>query len=145
MWREGQGEAPCGGCTHALADAFRMCPQQGTPGASAPVPSTPTPPTPHPHPRPPDRQSLERALSEDAESGGKPIPQIMYDVFNDRYNNPRVGIALQIIPIGCVFFCLVATTTYVSRCAPARRGAARGLACRAPLLSEGGALLGSAA
>jgi hypothetical protein len=69
---------------------------------------------PHTHALPP-AQSIDRALSEDSESGGKPIPQILYDVFNDRYGNPRVGVALQIIPIVCVFFCLVATTTYVAR------------------------------
>ncbi|GBF99453.1 amino-acid permease [Raphidocelis subcapitata] len=60
-------------------------------------------------------KSITRALNEDSEAGGSPIPQILYDVFTDRYNNPRIGIALQIIPLGGVFFCLVATTTYVTR------------------------------
>jgi len=64
---------------------------------------------------PPPPQSIDRVLSEDSPSGGNPISQIMYDVFNDRFNNPTIGVALQIIPIGGVFFCLIATTTYVAR------------------------------
>ncbi len=42
-------------------------------------------------------------------------PPVPPQVFNDRFGNPKIGIALQIIPIGCVFFCLIATTTYVAR------------------------------
>ncbi|KAI8472838.1 MAG: amino acid/polyamine transporter I [Monoraphidium minutum] len=60
-------------------------------------------------------KSLDHVLDENNESGGDPIPQILYDVFKDRFNNPAAGIALQIIPILAVFFCLVATTTYVTR------------------------------
>ena len=69
-------------------------------------------PSAHTHPSP---QSSARALSEDAESGGSPVPQILYDAFKARFGSGRVGVALQIIPIGGVFFCLVATTTYVAR------------------------------
>lgn len=58
---------------------------------------------------------VDHVLDEGNESGGDPIPQILYDVFNDRYGNPAAGVALQIIPILGVFFCLVATTTYVTR------------------------------
>jgi hypothetical protein len=59
----------------------------------------------------------------------------MYDAFNDRFNNPAAGIALQIIPIAASFFCLVATTTYVSRCA-AQRHATHHYRCRGPCLGE---------
>lgn len=60
-------------------------------------------------------KDLAWVMSEDNQSGGDPIPQILYDAFNDRFNNPGVGVALQIIPIIAVFTCLVATTTYVTR------------------------------
>jgi hypothetical protein len=44
-----------------------------------------------------------------------PVPQILYDVFNARTGNPVPGIGLQIILILGVFFCLMATYTYVAR------------------------------
>ena len=53
-------------------------------------------------------------LSEDNISGGNPLAQILYDVFNAR-GMPGVGVALLIIPILGIFFCTLATMTYVSR------------------------------
>lgn len=55
-------------------------------------------------------QSFENAVASD-----DPVPQILYDVFNARTGNPVPGIGLQIILILGVFFCLMATYTYVAR------------------------------
>lgn len=72
---------------------------------------TTIPSTPSPHLLPGTcLQSFENAVASD-----DPVPQILYDVFNARTGNPVPGIGLQIILILGVFFCLMATYTYVAR------------------------------
>jgi choline transport protein len=59
--------------------------------------------------------SIESILSEDAASGGNPVAQILYDVSVQRFGSPQVGIGLLVVVLLGVFFCCVATMTYVSR------------------------------
>jgi hypothetical protein len=54
-------------------------------------------------------------LSEDSASGGNPVAQIMYDAAMQRFGTPHVGVGLMAVIIVGVFFCNVATMTYVSR------------------------------
>lgn len=56
-------------------------------------------------------QSSARALAEDGEAKGNAVAQILHDAFLARFGSARAGVALQAVPIGGVFFCLVATTT----------------------------------
>jgi hypothetical protein len=56
-------------------------------------------------------------LDENSEAGGNAVAQILYDAANQRFGNPSVGVGLLVIIIMGVFFCCVATMTYVSRCA----------------------------
>lgn len=43
------------------------------------------------------------------------MAQIMYDAAQQRFGTPAAGVGLMVIIILGVFFCLVATMTYVSR------------------------------
>lgn len=60
-------------------------------------------------------QSIESVLSEDSAAGGNPVAQILYDASVQRFGTPQVGIALMVVVLLGVFFCNVATLTYVSR------------------------------
>jgi hypothetical protein len=62
-----------------------------------------------------NKQSIDTVLSEDAASGGNPVAQIMYDAAMQRFGTPHVGVGLMAVIILGVFFCNVATMTYVSR------------------------------
>jgi hypothetical protein len=62
-----------------------------------------------------NQQSIDAVLSEDAASGGNPVAQIMYDAAMQRFDTPHVGVGLMAVIILGVFFCNVATMTYVSR------------------------------
>ena len=53
-------------------------------------------------------------MDPESEAGGDPVPQIIYDAFSSKFG-PPAGVAMQIIPILGVFFCMVATHTYVAR------------------------------
>lgn len=59
--------------------------------------------------------SIESVLSEDSASGGNAVAQIMYDAAMQRFGTPHVGVGLMAVIIVGVFFCNVATMTYVSR------------------------------
>lgn len=59
--------------------------------------------------------SIEGVLSEDSASGGNPVAQILYDASMQRFGNPQVGIGLMVVVLLGVFFCCVATMTYVAR------------------------------
>lgn len=59
--------------------------------------------------------SIESVLSEDSPAGGNPVAQIMYDASMQRFGTPKVGIGLLVVVLLGVFFCCVATMTYVSR------------------------------
>lgn len=61
------------------------------------------------------QQSIESVLSEDSASGGNAVAQIMYDAAMQRFGTPHVGVGLMAVIIVGVFFCNVATMTYVSR------------------------------
>lgn len=59
--------------------------------------------------------SLETVLSEESAAGGNPVGQILYDASVQRFGTPQVGIGLIVVVLLGVFFCCVATLTYVSR------------------------------
>lgn len=59
--------------------------------------------------------SIAAILSEDSASGGNPVAQILYDVSVQRFGTPQVGIGLTVVVLLGIFFCCVATMTYVSR------------------------------
>jgi amino acid transporter len=59
--------------------------------------------------------SIESVISEDSPAGGNPVAQIMYDASMQRFGTPKVGIGLLVVVLLGVFFCCVATMTYVSR------------------------------
>mgnify|MGYP001806895936 CR=1 FL=1 len=59
--------------------------------------------------------SIEGVLSEDSASGGNPVAQILYDASMQRFGSPQVGIGLMVVVLLGVFFCCVATMTYVAR------------------------------
>eukprot|EP00775_Hariotina_reticulata_P000773 gene773-1085_t len=60
-------------------------------------------------------ESIPRVLDENSEAGGNAVAQILYDAANQRFGTPTVGVGLLVIVILGVFFCCVATMTYVSR------------------------------
>lgn len=59
--------------------------------------------------------TIDSVLSADSPAGGNPVGQIMYDASMQRFGTPYAALVLMAVLIMGVFFCLVATMTYVSR------------------------------